>query len=185
MPNTAKTAPAFIADLIATGQVSRSLRDQFDHSARSERAIAEGIELLEWERCRIARRSSDTRHPGLSNSESEAAMQDLTDNGDRLRNDVDVMKRDISNLADQLTDALDTLAGSAQKQARLGAKQVRSSADSVVSDLGKHGSAALEQARDAAATLGDTLEDAVQKRPLATVGLAVGLGLLIGMTWRR
>jgi len=33
--------------------------------------------------------------------------------------------------------------------------------------------------------LGNSLEDAVQQRPLAAVGLAVGLGLLIGMTWRR
>jgi len=95
------------------------------------------------------------------------------------------MRSDPSNLTDQLTDTLDTLAGSAQKQARGLYKQARSSADSVVSDLGKHGSAALEQARGAAATLGNSLEDAVQQRPLAAVGLAVGLGLLIGMTWRR
>jgi len=120
-------------------------------------------------------------------SSNEAAMQDLTDkmDSDRLEKDVSAMKHDISNLAQQLSDALDTIAGSAQKQARRSYKQARSSADSVVTDFGKHGSAALNQARDAAATLGDTLEDAVQQRPLAAVGLAVGLGVLIGMTWRR
>jgi len=123
----------------------------------------------------------------MSSSEGGAAMKDLSDgiNDERLQKDVDTMKHDMSNLADQVTDALDALAGSAQKQARRGYTQARSSADSLVSDLGKHGSAALEQARDAAATLGDTLEDAVQHRPLAAVGLALGLGLLIGMTWRR
>jgi ElaB/YqjD/DUF883 family membrane-anchored ribosome-binding protein len=123
----------------------------------------------------------------MSSSEGEVAMKDLTDkaNDDRLQKDVDAMKHDISNLADQVTDALDAFAGSAQKQARGGYKQARSNVDSVLSDLGKHGNAALEQARDAAATLGDTLEDAVQQRPLAAVGLALGLGLLIGMTWRR
>jgi ElaB/YqjD/DUF883 family membrane-anchored ribosome-binding protein len=123
----------------------------------------------------------------MSSIEGEAAMKDLTDeaSNDRLQKDVDAMKHDMSNLADQVTDALDAFAGSAQKQARRGYKQARSNADSVISDLGKHGNAALEQARDAAATLGDTLEDAVQQRPLAAVGLALGLGLLIGMTWRR
>ena len=123
----------------------------------------------------------------MSSIEGEAVMKDLTDEAgnDRLQKDVDAMKHDISNLADQVTDALDAFAGSAQKQAGRGYKQARSNVESVVSDLGKHGNAALEQARDAATTLGDTLEDAVQQRPLATVGLALGLGLLIGMTWRR
>jgi len=123
----------------------------------------------------------------MSSIEGEAAMKDLTGeaSNDRLHKDLDAMKHDMSNLADQVTDALDAFAGSAQKQARRGYKQARSNVDSVVSDLGKHGNAALEQARDAAATLGDTLEDAVQQRPLAAVGLALGLGLLIGMTWRR
>jgi ElaB/YqjD/DUF883 family membrane-anchored ribosome-binding protein len=123
----------------------------------------------------------------MSSSEGEAAMKDLTDeaNNDGLQKDMEAMKHDVSNLADQVTDALDTLAGSAQKQARRGYQQARSNVDSVVSDLGKHGNAALQQARDAAATLGDTLEDAIQQRPIAAVGLALGLGLLIGMTWRR
>jgi ElaB/YqjD/DUF883 family membrane-anchored ribosome-binding protein len=123
----------------------------------------------------------------MSSSEGEAAMKDLTDEADhdRLQKDMDAMKHDISNLADQVTDALDTLAGSVPKQARRGYQQARSNVDSVVSDLGKHGNAALQQARDAAATLGDTLEDAIQQRPIAAVGLALGLGLLIGMTWRR
>ena len=31
----------------------------------------------------------------------------------------------------------------------------------------------------------ETLEDLIQQRPLATVGLALGLGFLIGAAWRR
>ena len=30
-----------------------------------------------------------------------------------------------------------------------------------------------------------SLEDVIAQRPLATVGLALGLGFLIGVTWRR
>jgi ElaB/YqjD/DUF883 family membrane-anchored ribosome-binding protein len=106
-------------------------------------------------------------------------------NDDDLQKDVDAMKHDISNLADQITDALDALAGSTQKQARRGYKQARSNAESVVADLSKHGSAALDHARNSAVALGDALEDSVQQRPLAAVGFALGLGLLIGLTWRR
>ena len=36
-----------------------------------------------------------------------------------------------------------------------------------------------------AAAIEETLEDAITERPLAAIGLAVGLGFLIGVTWRR
>jgi len=39
--------------------------------------------------------------------------------------------------------------------------------------------------QDAAHSIEETLEDVIQQRPLATVGLALGLGFLIGATWRR
>ena len=37
----------------------------------------------------------------------------------------------------------------------------------------------------AAVSIEDTLEDMIVQRPIATVGLALGLGFLIGVTWRR
>jgi len=123
----------------------------------------------------------------MSSGEGESAMRDLADkiNYDRLQKDVDAVKNDISNLAEQITDALNALAGSTQKQARRSYRQARSNVDSVVSNLGKQGTAALDAAQDVAATLEETREDAVQQRPLAAIGLAVGLGFLIGVTWRR
>jgi ElaB/YqjD/DUF883 family membrane-anchored ribosome-binding protein len=123
----------------------------------------------------------------MSSQEGEAVMKDLNDkaNYDRLQKDVDAVKNDILTLADQITDALNSLAGTAQDQARRGYKRARSNVDSVVSDLGRQGGEAFESAQDAASTLTDSLEDAVQHRPLAAVGLALGLGFLIGVTWRR
>ena len=43
----------------------------------------------------------------------------------------------------------------------------------------------MDAAQDAAHSIEETLEDVVQQRPLATVALALGLGFLIGATWRR
>jgi ElaB/YqjD/DUF883 family membrane-anchored ribosome-binding protein len=40
-------------------------------------------------------------------------------------------------------------------------------------------------AQDAATSMEETLENVITERPLATVGLALGLGFLIGVTWRR
>ncbi len=114
-------------------------------------------------------------------------MRNLADKAtyERLEKDVAAVKNDISTLTEQITDALNTFAGTARKQARRGYKQARENVDSVVSDVQDRGSAALDAAEDAAYSLEETLEDVIQQRPLATVGLALGLGFLIGVTWRR
>jgi ElaB/YqjD/DUF883 family membrane-anchored ribosome-binding protein len=117
----------------------------------------------------------------------EMGMQDMTDKAtyERLEKDVANVKNDISALADQITDALNTLAGIAGKQARRGYKNARANVDSVVDDFSERSSAMLGAAQDAAASVEETLENVITERPLATVGLALGLGFLIGVTWRR
>jgi ElaB/YqjD/DUF883 family membrane-anchored ribosome-binding protein len=52
-------------------------------------------------------------------------------------------------------------------------------------DMSERGSAMMGAAQDAASSIEETLEDAITQRPLATVGLALGIGFLIGVTWRR
>lgn len=117
----------------------------------------------------------------------EAAMKDLADEAtyQRLEKDVNAVKNDITALTDQITDALNTFAGAAKKQARHGYKQARANVDSALDDAGERGSAMLGAAQDAALTLEETFEDAIVQRPLATVGLALGIGFLIGVIWRR
>jgi len=123
----------------------------------------------------------------MSMSNGEAAMKDLTDNANyqRLEKDVNTVKDDIAALTDQITDALNTFAGAAKKQARRGYKQARANVDSAIDDASERGSAMFGAAQDAAVTLEETLEDVIVQRPLATVAIALGLGFLIGVTWRR
>jgi len=104
---------------------------------------------------------------------------------DRLEKDVAKVQSDISDLAEQLTDALNNFAGTARRQARRGYKQARENVDSAVDDLSDRGATMLNAAQDAAVSLEETFEDVIAERPLATVGLALGLGFLIGVTWRR
>jgi ElaB/YqjD/DUF883 family membrane-anchored ribosome-binding protein len=123
----------------------------------------------------------------MSNVNGEMGMQDMTDKAtyERLEKDVANVQNDISALADQITDALNTFAGSARKQARRGYKNARANVDSVVDDLSERSGAMMGAAQDAAASVEETLENVITERPLATVGLALGLGFLIGATWRR
>ena len=123
----------------------------------------------------------------MSMSNGETAMKDMTDEAtyQRLEKDVTAVKSDIAALADQITDALNSFAGTAKKQARRGYKQARANVDSALDDVATRGGAMLDAAQDAASSIEGTLEDLIVQRPLATVGLALALGFLIGASWRH
>jgi ElaB/YqjD/DUF883 family membrane-anchored ribosome-binding protein len=95
------------------------------------------------------------------------------------------VKNDISALSEQITDVLNAFAGTAQKQARRGYNEARANVDSAYDDLSERGSAMLDSAYDTASSLEESLEDAIAHRPLATIGIALGIGFLIGAAWRR
>jgi ElaB/YqjD/DUF883 family membrane-anchored ribosome-binding protein len=123
----------------------------------------------------------------MSSTDGEAGMRNLTDKAtyERLEKDVAAVKNDISALTDQITDALNAFAGTAGKQARRGYKQARSNVDSAVDDMSERSGAMMDAAHDAASSIEESLEEIITERPLATVGLALGLGFLIGAMWRR
>jgi ElaB/YqjD/DUF883 family membrane-anchored ribosome-binding protein len=129
----------------------------------------------------------DIRELLMSSTDGEFAIRNLTDKAtyERLEKDVAAVKNDISALTEQITDAINSFAGTAGKQARRGYQQARANVDSAVDDLSERGSAAMDAAQDTAHSIEETLEDLIQERPLATVGLALGLGFLIGAAWRR
>jgi ElaB/YqjD/DUF883 family membrane-anchored ribosome-binding protein len=123
----------------------------------------------------------------MSSTDGEIGIRNLTDKvtQERIEKDVAAVKNDISALTDQITDALNSFTGTAKKQARRGYRQARANVDAAVDDLSERGGAAIDAAQDAAVSIEETLEDVITRRPLATVGLALGLGFLIGATWRR
>jgi len=123
----------------------------------------------------------------MSTPNAEAGMRDWTDKAtrERLEKDVAAVKSDIAALTDQITDALNTFANSSSKQARRGYSQARENVDSAIDDMSERGSAMMGAAQEAYGSIEETLEDAITQRPLATVGLALGIGFLIGAVWRR
>jgi len=123
----------------------------------------------------------------MSMSNGETHMKDMTDDAtyQRLEKDVTSVKSDIAALADHITDALNTFAGATKKQARRSYKQARANVDSALDDVSERGGDMLDAAQNAAVTIEETLEDAIIQRPIAAIGLALGVGFLIGVTWRR
>jgi len=123
----------------------------------------------------------------MSMTNDDTGIKDWTEKAtrERLEKDVTDVKNDIAALTDQITDALNVFANSAGKQARRGYRQARDNMDSTFDDMSDRGSAMLGAAQDAYGSIEETLEDAITQRPLATVGLALGIGFLIGAAWRR
>jgi ElaB/YqjD/DUF883 family membrane-anchored ribosome-binding protein len=123
----------------------------------------------------------------MSSTDGEAGMRNLADKAtyERLEKDVAAVKNDIAALTDQITDALNSFAGTARKQAKRGYKEARANAEQAMDDMSERGGAMMDAAHDAASSIEETLEDVITQRPLATVGLALGIGFLIGVTWRR
>jgi ElaB/YqjD/DUF883 family membrane-anchored ribosome-binding protein len=123
----------------------------------------------------------------MTGNQGESTWKGVDDKSgyDRLQKDVEAVKTDISKLAGQITDTLNDLASAGRHEARRKYNQARSNVDTIMNDVAKQGNAAVDFAQDSVSSLEETLEDAVQQRPIATIGLALGLGFLIGLTWRR
>ncbi|WP_426439711.1 DUF883 family protein [Bradyrhizobium genosp. P] len=123
----------------------------------------------------------------MSSTDSAFGSRTMTDKAtyDRLEKDVTAVKNDIAALTEQITDALNSFAGNASKEARRRYKDARANAESTFDDMSERGNAMMGAAQDAASSIEETLEEVITQRPLATVGLAIGIGFLIGVTWRR
>jgi ElaB/YqjD/DUF883 family membrane-anchored ribosome-binding protein len=104
---------------------------------------------------------------------------------DRLEKEMANMRDAIGGLSDQISDAASDIGSVAQDQARRGLTHARANMGSMVNDASDRLGVVADRAQSQASTLGDSLEDAIQERPLATLALAIGLGFLAGVIWRR
>jgi ElaB/YqjD/DUF883 family membrane-anchored ribosome-binding protein len=103
----------------------------------------------------------------------------------RLEKEMMAMKNAIGGLSDQIADAASDIGAVAQDQAKRGLKHARANVDAVVADASDRAGAIARTAQMEASSIGDALEDVIRERPLSTVAIALGLGFLVGATWRR
>jgi ElaB/YqjD/DUF883 family membrane-anchored ribosome-binding protein len=103
----------------------------------------------------------------------------------RLEKEMTAMKNAIGGLSDQIADAASDIGAVAQDQAKRGLKHARAHVDSMVADASGRVGAIARTAQMEASSIGDTLEDVIRERPLSIVAIALGLGFLVGVTWRR
>src|SRR5262249_42523068 len=99
--------------------------------------------------------------------------------------EIEKLKQDVTGLAQQLGTVVDTTKDEAMEQLRGQLFRVKSTIDDVLAASSEKGQEAADAVKEVADTLGEAVEESLRKRPLTTVGLAIGLGFLFGATWRR
>jgi len=94
-----------------------------------------------------------------------------------IQDDLTALRDDVARLTQQIADIVATRGGAAWRQAR-------SSVEDVITEAQDKGMEAVDAVRAAGDTMVEAIDESVKKRPYATLGLAVGLGFLLG-AWRR
>ena len=95
-----------------------------------------------------------------------------------IQRDIQTVRDDLARLAQQVGALVASTGSDALRRAR-------QSLDGVITEAGEKGLDAVDAVRAKTDTALEALEDAVRKRPFATLGIALGLGFLVGATWRR
>jgi ElaB/YqjD/DUF883 family membrane-anchored ribosome-binding protein len=103
----------------------------------------------------------------------------------QLEVEILAVKKDVSRVGQQVAEALGKVATVTQKQANGGYRDARNGINSIVSGVSDRSSIVVDAVHEAATSIEDTLEDAIQARPFASFALAFGLGVLVGTRRRR
>jgi ElaB/YqjD/DUF883 family membrane-anchored ribosome-binding protein len=95
-----------------------------------------------------------------------------------LQNDLSAIKGDLKLFAEQLS----TLMG---RKARSRAGETRARLDEAISDATDRGQEAFETVRDTVDSWSTDAEETLKRNPLMAIGIALGVGFLLGAAWRR
>lgn len=92
------------------------------------------------------------------------------------------LKEDVAKLAQQLSNVTDSATEETLEKVRGQVLRVKSELNDVFGGVGDRG---REAVRDVSDTLSEAVGETVHQHPLATLGLALGVGFLAGAAWRR
>jgi ElaB/YqjD/DUF883 family membrane-anchored ribosome-binding protein len=95
------------------------------------------------------------------------------------------VRDDVARLTDQITSVLQEFTNLAGRKAGRNYRDARSSFDSVLSDVSGRGREMAGSAYEAANAIEESVEDLVAERPIATIGIALAIGFVIGFSCRR
>jgi ElaB/YqjD/DUF883 family membrane-anchored ribosome-binding protein len=95
-----------------------------------------------------------------------------------LQKDLQALRDDLGRLAEQVRDIVTDKGNTAWQRAKTGA-------DGVMSDAQAKGQEAMAAMRDVSNHFADAVDESIKNRPYTTLAIAAGIGLLLGISWRR
>ncbi|MFZ1883031.1 MAG: hypothetical protein WAU53_05375 [Rhodoplanes sp.] len=101
---------------------------------------------------------------------------------DDIRKDLQSLKDDVTRLAEQVSAVISAAGDETLNGVKGRFNTVRETIGDAVHDAGERGRDAVT---DFSESIGSTVEETVRSRPLTTVAVALGLGVLVGALLRR
>jgi len=106
----------------------------------------------------------------------------LSDATSDVQQDLQALREDLGTLAEEVAGLMSSSGGQALDEVKDRIRRIRTSLDDLVSDAGTRGRDALREAGD---TVSTAIEESLKERPITTLALAVGIGFLLGASWRK
>jgi len=95
-----------------------------------------------------------------------------------IQADLQALRDDVAKLALQIADIFAAKGSKAWSRARSGV-------DEAMVDVEDRGRDAVDAVREVGDNLAGAIDESLKSRPYTTLALALGLGFLLGATWRR
>jgi ElaB/YqjD/DUF883 family membrane-anchored ribosome-binding protein len=106
----------------------------------------------------------------------------VTDATQDVQDDLRALREDLSTLAQEVTNLMSSTGSQTLDDVKDRIRGIRSALDEVISEAGLRGRDTL---RGVGENLSSAVEESIKERPLTTLALALGLGFILGATWRK
>jgi ElaB/YqjD/DUF883 family membrane-anchored ribosome-binding protein len=111
-----------------------------------------------------------------------ASTKDAASTIEDIQRDLQALRNDVAQLGQQVGSLMASSGDEAIEGAKERIRRMRANIDETVTKASERSREALTSVSENVSTM---LEESLREHPLTTVALALGLGFLVGTTWRR
>ena len=102
-----------------------------------------------------------------------------------IGNDLQALREDVARLADHVGNGLGATGEDALDEVKAHIGRITDNVHGLLSNVAGKGQDAKQAVHDVTTNFTGSVEESLRARPLATVGLAIGVGFLLGTAVRR
>jgi ElaB/YqjD/DUF883 family membrane-anchored ribosome-binding protein len=104
---------------------------------------------------------------------------------EKLQGDLQALRSDVTKLIQEIPSMVTEVRDESLQAARERVNRMQQHIDASLSQLTDHGRGAARAIGDVTGPVAHELEDALHSHPFATIALAVGIGWILGASWKR